>query len=84
MHPPVLDMFAGVGDPILPADHMVNRPKLAATHLALNFTISPGISSSPHPEYSETPTIYGYYLKSLVLKNLWQWPVAIFIVQDGR
>lgn len=45
MHPPVLDMFAGVGDPILPADHMVNRPKLAATHLALNLTISPGISS---------------------------------------
>ena len=67
MHPPVLDMFAGVGDPILPADHMVNRPKLAATHLALNFTISPGISSSHHPKYSETPTIYGYYLKSLVL-----------------
>ena len=64
---PVLDMFAGVGDPILPADHMVNRPKLAATHLALNFTISPGISSSHHPKYSETPTIYGYYLKSLVL-----------------
>ena len=45
MHPPVLDMFAGVGYPILPADHMVNRPKLTATHLALNFTISPGISS---------------------------------------
>ena len=63
MHPPVLDMFAGIGDPILPADHMVNRPKLAATHLALNFTISPGISSSHHPKYSETLP-YGTYSKS--------------------
>ena len=36
---PVLDMFAGIGDAILPADHMVNRPKLTSAHLALNFIL---------------------------------------------
>ena len=30
-------MFAGIGDPIFSADHMVNCSKLAPTHLTLNF-----------------------------------------------
>ena len=30
-------MFAGIGDPIFSADHMVNCSKLSTTHLALNF-----------------------------------------------
>ena len=51
---PVLDMFAGVGDAILSANLMVNRPKLAPTHLTLIFTISYWKSLSPHLEYSET------------------------------
>ena len=40
--PPVLDMLAGIGDPTLPADHVVNRPELAAAHLTLINTFFPG------------------------------------------
>ena len=39
---PVLDMLAGIGDPTLPADHVVNRPELAAAHLTLINTFFPG------------------------------------------
>ena len=78
-------MFAGIGDPILPADHMVNRTKLAATHLALNFIVIV-IALAIIISIVIIDQMVKAEPKSLMLKilNLWQWSVPILIVEDRR